>query len=336
MENKIKNYGVILGDHINTYKSGKLGAVLPYWVTLESGNYEEDLPNGEVQFGILGDKMNCVTQSYSNVLETIFERNRKLGKIPQSTIDWLSKHGFFDANGKLNLNDRIPAALNGTTREGNYLWKVAEWARLNGIFPEPMLPSDENLSWDEYYDRTKITSEMIAIGLESLKYFDLPYESVSYDKMSLMYHMKQAPLQVVIPGHAIEDFYTTPTVVNYFDTYEPFKKKVENVLQAMKILMIPKDNTVYDPKWLLLDIKIGDTGKQVQKLLNALASVGWRLDSPQTQSFVYDLKVADLVKRFSFANVHTFMSWDYLWEKYYYKGSEVGPKHREVINKIMK
>ena len=182
---------------------------------------------------------------------------------------------------------------------------------------------------------------MIAIGLESLKYFDLPYESVAYDKASLMYHMKQAPLQVVIPGHAIEDFYTTPTVVNYFDTYEPFKKKVENVLQAMKILMIPKDNTVYDPKWLLLDIKIGDTGKQVEKMLATLDTQGFRLSVKRTNFFLYDDPVAQIVMSWKLSNSLSDSYWARQWERFGpkswgYQGREFNERDRKYINKLIK
>ena len=55
MNKEFINDGVILGDHLNTYKSGRLGAVLPFEERNPSGDWESVLPPEERQSNDGGD-----------------------------------------------------------------------------------------------------------------------------------------------------------------------------------------------------------------------------------------------------------------------------------------
>ena len=67
------------------------------------------------------------------------------------------------------------------------------------------------------------------------------YEFVPPVKEQLIYHLKHAPLQIVLPGHAVLNFFCEGDVIKYFDSYEPFLKQTGAVYQALKIILNKKD-----------------------------------------------------------------------------------------------
>ncbi len=313
-----KNYGIILGDHINTYKSGRLGAVLPFEERNPSGDWESVLPPEERQSNDGGDSMSCVTFAELNGIETQEVKMNSLDNVPEYSDRWIAK-------------------MSGTTREGNWLWKVAETIRKYGLVKEESYQKPStSWTWDEYHKEIPVDlkAKLLAEGQEWLKKWDVKYESIDFSKESLMYHLKMSPLTVVVPGHAILNFRTTAQVVHYFDTYPPHKKTVPNVVQAMKVVLYKKEQAVSDEA-LLVDIKLGDTGRQVEKLLNALDKLNWRLPIKRSNIYVYDLEVADLVSRFKRANTCP-NYWARMWERYVYKGRDVVQWEREIINNLIK
>lgn len=232
------------------------------------GNWLPYLPTEENQFGNLGDKMNCVTHSYHNCVETYMNWMIQTKRMPETHLKFLKDNGYLDAAGKVNFNERISAILNGTTKNGNSLNTVAQIARNVGLFPEGLLPNDHNLSWDEYYDKTKITPEMLAIGKKFLEYFELPSEWVltGANQMNetvisqLKQHLKQAPLQIAAPwcpswgkgvdvapcgrletDHAtiLAQYDTQPVI---FDHYRPYLKTLKTdypIPYVLKVIVEP-------------------------------------------------------------------------------------------------
>ena len=150
-----------------------------------------------------------------------------------------------------------------------------------------------------------------------------------------MKHLKMAPLTVVIPGHAILNFRTTAQIIHYFDQYNPFKKTVSSVIQAMKVVLYKKEQAVPD-KALLVDIKYGDSGRQVIKLLAALRKLGWFYKDGLESQLAWDIyndRVAELVKGFKMTNTCPNF-WGRMLERYLYKGREVNARERDIINKL--
>ena len=314
MENK--NYGIKLGDHIDTYRAGAVKGTLPFEERNPSGDYEPILPPEERQSNDGGDSMACVTFAELNGIET--QEKQMIGN-------------------SIEYSDRWIAKMSETTREGNWLWKVAETIRKVGLVNEESYPKPQSpWTWDEYHAEINpiLKAKLLTEGQEWLKKWDVKYESVDFTKESLMKHLKMAPLTVVVPGHAILNFKTTSQVVHYFDTYAPHKKTIPNVIQAMKVVLYKKEQAVPDEA-LLVDLKLGDTGRQVEKLLNALDKLNWRLPVRRSNIYVYDLEVADLVSRFKRANTCPNF-WSRMWERYVYKGRDVVQWEREIINNLIK
>jgi hypothetical protein len=284
MTEVIINHGVLEGRKDTDYVAGE-NSPLGYEVNIPSGDWTPHVPTPETQWGTGGDKMNCVTQSFHNQVEAELIFQMKVGTMPISHLQFLSDNGFLDSNGHPNFNDRISAILNETTHDGNWLYKVADTARKVGLFPETMLPSDENLSWSEYYDKSKITPEMLALGKKFLEYFDITYEWVNVTAPELTKHLKQAPLQVVIPGHAVVEI-TNPDPLKYFDTYNPFIKStpLSKLSSALKTIIKPKE---IKPMFPIKKVKINgahgvliDTPNGAQ-IIKATSEEIWRSWSKQ-------------------------------------------------------
>lgn len=231
------NHGVLLGHRPTDFAGG----TLPYVIKRPDGNWRENTPTPETQWGSPGgDKMNCVTQSGHNVLETIFDFDIKTGVMPKIHQDWLRSKGYFDANEKINCSEKFSAILNGTTKDGNWIYIVWDHIRkLSGVIPEAMLPSDSSEAWDVYYNRQQITQAMIDLGIEFTKWFEVKYEYTAFDPDNLKKELKAGPLQVIIPGHAIEELSNEDQVDNIFDSYPPYFKQLphQNLVSAYKIII---------------------------------------------------------------------------------------------------
>lgn len=215
------NDGVILGRRPTDYVHGLVGS-LPYEIRNQSGDWTDYLPSTERQSNRNTDTMACVTYSLLNVIET--------------QIKFLSGKDS-------NYSDRWLAKMSGTTTTGNYLWKVADTVRLKGLVPQELWPEPADYTWDSYY--SDIPLEIQSKGLEFLKNWTIAYEWIELTPESLLKHLKHAPLQVVIPGHAIEcfSFYEPGDVVRYFDTYDPFYKSsnLSHLSDALKVVLIRKE-----------------------------------------------------------------------------------------------
>src|SRR3990167_2152318 len=312
MNKNLKNKGVLYGERTTDYRADKVGGALPYKEILLSGNWDQFLPPGEWQKSDNGDSMSCVSFGSINNIET-----QELQQTEKQT----------------NYSDRFLAKMSGTTPEGNYLWKVADTIRQYGLVAESSYPAPEKYTWSEYHAEIPelLLSELKAEGQEWLKKWSISYEWVATDKESLIRHLKHAPIIVVIPNHLVLNFYTTQDIINYFDSYEPLRKTTPSVVSAMKIVLTPKEQAI-DSDTLLVDIKFGEYGKQVERLSRALVRVGWR---EAEGAVVYDQKLADVVLKFQKANLSHF-SWTYYWHAFYYKGKWVDLATREIINNLLK
>lgn len=134
------------------------------------------LPVGEVQRGT-EDFQDCATRSPLNILELKFNYLLGEGLLTKAEIDWLTKKKYLN-KGRITFSNRFNAMLSGTTRFGNSLKAPVDSVHRYGLIPEVMLPQSDTMSWNEYHDTTKITTEMTALGKEFLKYFPINYEKV--------------------------------------------------------------------------------------------------------------------------------------------------------------
>lgn len=233
----MENHGIILGQRPQDYMAGAF-TFISYGERNPSGDWRPYLPVKEIQYG-KEDSLSCVSFSAANALEVQI------------------KH---QTGQEINFSDRWLAKMSGTTREGNWLYKVGDTVRKFGMVLETDYPTSPNYTFDQYHADIPepLYSELIEKGKAFLRQWDVKTEFVPATKEAMLKHIKHAPLQIVLPGHAILNFLCEQDVVNYFDTYAPHEKKAPyaNVEAAYKYVLTPKD--MPEPKKFL---KINDGGK---------------------------------------------------------------------------
>lgn len=212
-----ENTGLLVGRRPTDYIAG--ASPLGFEVRNESGDWDAFLPSGENQWSNRGDSMSCVSFSAINAIET--QEKFLTGSAP-------------------NYSDRWIAKMSNTMRNGNYLWAVADAIRKYGLVLEEDYRSPLSYTWDEYHADIPPAKleELLAKGKEWLKKWSISYEWVTPTEANLELHQKHAPLQVTIPGHAIEEVQQRSSDFRYFDTYFPYLKSRAGLPEdALKIVL---------------------------------------------------------------------------------------------------
>ena len=219
IEGSYQNRGVIEGKRDTDYVAG----VLPYKVRNPSGDWTPFLPAPENQFSNHADSQACVTFSALNSIECQTK---------------------FLTGQEVNYSDRFIAKMSGTTPQGNTLYTVADTIRKLGLVWETDYPTPPDFDWNTYY--ASVPPELITKALLWLNDWSLAYEWIEpVTADNLIYHLKHAPLQIVIPGHAVVDIYETKDVLKYFDSYPPYtKSRIELPLWALKLVLTKKNMTI--------------------------------------------------------------------------------------------
>lgn len=211
------NNGVIEGRLPTDFVAG----VLPYEVRNETGDWTPYLTKSENQYSSFADTMACVSFSCNHSIE-----------IQQKFLTGV----------EVNYSNRWLAKMSNTTPEGNYLSIVADTARNKGAVTEEFWPDPGNYTWDQYYaELPQATQDK---GLEFLKHWSIAYEWVDVGNVAeIRKALKQAPLQVVLPGHAVVEILNMNDYFRYFDSYSPYlKDKPQNTItDALKIVLTRKD-----------------------------------------------------------------------------------------------
>jgi hypothetical protein len=151
----------------------------------------------------------CTLFSSANCRETLMMYYLKNNLIPPDYVLWLTKNGYFE-NGFINFSDRLPAQFADISIGLGTSQYKANIAFKNHIIPEKLFPYELN----GYYDTSKITQEMLNLGLEFEKRFVFNWNWIDDPEEGLLY----SPLQGVVrwaegggilspagnPNHAIE------------------------------------------------------------------------------------------------------------------------------------
>lgn len=177
----------------------------------ESGQYDTYLPDEEAQsfYTPAGfDTQSCVTFSATNNIETLLNRMRAKGMLSKKQEDFLVSEGYVNPQtGKVNFSDRFTAKMSGTTQAGNYLERVGDSMRNDGLVPESDWPMPD---WDALKGKTQDEIWAVymadipgAVKMKALRfkeYFDINYQWVvlgtSPTDAELKEMLKYGPFQI--------------------------------------------------------------------------------------------------------------------------------------------
>lgn len=239
-------------DNFESYESHGLlrsakftlfGATVPFVIRNPSGDWTAYLPDGQKQADP-NETWSCVSHSAINSIET---------------------QEFFLTGKKIKYSKRWLAKLSGTTNQGNYLTTVAQTVMNYGLVLESSWPAPTGLTFSQYYAEPSPVERQILVaeGAKWLKTHKIQSDWTSPSKEDILQYLKQCPLQVTVPGHAIENYAlnSPQDVVNYLDSYDPFKKQINRsnlfdvykIILTMKLMRLVNDNGTY--------YLVGDKGK---------------------------------------------------------------------------
>lgn len=136
-----------------------------------NGQWDDFLPELEVQKFPWGDSMACVTYSFLNCLETV-ERSRGVD---------------------INFSDRFTAKISGTTHAGNSMRAVADSVINDGLVLESDYGS-KAYSWDDYY--SALSQDLVKKAKENAKSLDVSYKWVSNQHNVMCEALMFSPLQI--------------------------------------------------------------------------------------------------------------------------------------------
>lgn len=206
-----QNLGVLIPEKISETDFNVSGVSgIEYKILEENGDWLQYQGVGERQHGVYFDSMACVTFSALNSIEMQINRMIVKQLLSIETLQALQNLGYLNDNGLFNASDRFTAKMSGTTRSGNYLTKVWDSVRKDGLVPQTKynFPNDQRtpvFDWDIFY--SEIDQSLKNIAPEIFKYFSFSYEWVYTNnglnpierKELIVRHLKHAPLQIAAP-----------------------------------------------------------------------------------------------------------------------------------------
>jgi hypothetical protein len=223
------------------------------------------------------DLSTCWDFSACELAETRLEMLWQLHLMSQDDFNWLNQNGYIDETGDFYLSRRWVAILSGVTDHGNQSINFWEIAKTSGLIPNSLLPYDHSKASqfltddafdNDYFNPNVITQDMIRLGLEFIKRFNIDAEIVIGGFMNdlvpnLPKFLKEGSVHFSIPvphdgswnqqfvnypvgnvntDHAVECYKFDPTQPYPFyiyDSYEPHLK------QLSANYLVPRYNRVH-------------------------------------------------------------------------------------------
>lgn len=146
----------------------------PYIVLQENGQWT-DLPKNEEQAKRGFDSNSCTSFGSLNLLEILIKK-------------------IFGR--EENFSERFSAIVGGQERNGADPFKILDGIRKSGVVVEDALPFDENIeTWEQYFQPNPMTDNLIALGSEFVRKYQLNYERLKpATPETMMEALKYSPL----------------------------------------------------------------------------------------------------------------------------------------------
>jgi hypothetical protein len=246
----------------------------------------------------------CTCFSVANVFMTIGNWMLSAGLISADNIKALTDLGII-VNGKFSISANFIALIaNNDPAHGDNLLAVIDACRKIGLVGQSAFPMGTTIQ--QFYDKTRLTPDVLAKAKLFLNIFQINYEWVSAndscapDISVLQYHLKQSPLwvattfcpgwftQVPVPNckvcrgdHATEIYCIENNAMLDFDSESTSPRQFAldyPIVAAMKVVLQPVVSAPVSPivkHTFLKDIELGDRNPEVVFLQDRLKQLGY-------------------------------------------------------------
>jgi len=260
---------------------------IKYEVRIKDGDWRLYLPEGERQSNKFFESSACTHFAPGKEIESQIIWLAKNNKLSPECMEFI-KQFCIDPNdiNSFMVSKRYAAITGENTPKGNYFQKAWDGYRKFGCIPHTMIPDiDSCKSWEEFHDKSKITGDMLAMGKKFLEFFDIRYDILAWDNIPGINkteeeiweeYLKQAPLNIRIPGHSTTLFNIKPKTYGRFDHYLPFirnddrNKQVEFAIRGIvtpRVPELPPEKPKYNYAILPLKGQKGDIVRDLQRVL---------------------------------------------------------------------
>lgn len=199
--NPTKTIRIRLRHRARNVLQGLFGSLIPYEIRNPLGDWSPYFGQYESQRHDDIDTNCCWAFAGNECMEDSLEFLWKTNRMSQANKDWFQANGYIDSDGDFYLSRRFIPTLSGVTNTGNDQSEFWRLTRIYGAIPDKLLPYTNN---QEYFDKSKITPAMYALGKEFLKRISIQYQEggkrfARKDITFLKRLLLQGELQIGIP-----------------------------------------------------------------------------------------------------------------------------------------
>jgi len=220
---------------------GLFAPAIEYEIRNTTGDWSKYFGQWEGQRKDWFDTSCCWAYAGNENLEDQLEFLMKTGRFSYEDLEWFNKNGYIDEDGDFYLSRRFIPIISGRRDNGNDEAEFWRLTRSYGAIPSKLLPYT---TIEEYFDESKVTNEMYALGLEFLKRVDIQYKELgtrfkAKDIHAFKTALFQSELQIGIP---------VPVVDTWTNWNKP-KVKWDGTKIAAHSVCLYKYDDVTDPEY---------------------------------------------------------------------------------------
>lgn len=159
------------------------------------------------RFG-MWDSDSCWALASINSVEDQLEWLYKNNMFSVEAINFFTTNGYLDSKGDFSLSERFHEILCGQLDKGGTVAMATQSFQKRGFIPRPMLTytpeqanshsSREDFN-NDYFNSKYVTSDMLALGVQSLKYINIAYQYLDKSLNDMRAALQQAPICIGIP-----------------------------------------------------------------------------------------------------------------------------------------
>ena len=156
------------------------------------------------QYNVHGDLSGCVPGSIIHGLDQQINAWLKQPDFPQATRAFLQSQCLLNSDGDCAISELFEVRADGTTSSGTSETQVWKALQEIGVIAQSIMPFTPDTLASSFYDKSLLTSEILAIAAEFLQHFDFVCKTIktddgqNYNMSTLQSALQYAPVNAFI------------------------------------------------------------------------------------------------------------------------------------------